>query len=223
MADYVQIIDAIALFADLPAPTRHALMAIAIPRKRAAGSTIQIQGEPAEAMYLVATGRVKIYRLSVGGREQVLNVISAGGMFNAVPIFDAGPCPASAEALSDVVLLVLPRQALLDLVERHPPLARALLGEFTTRLRHLVDLVDTLALHTVQGRLARLLLDQAQAAERGEPVVPTTQVQMAAHLGTVREMIGRTLKSFEALGLIHVDRSDVTVADREGLERQAEL
>jgi CRP-like cAMP-binding protein len=223
MAGSLHTIEQFPLFADLPAPTLQSLAAIVAPLQRPAGTTIQLQGEPAEAMYLVAAGRVKIYRLSAGGREQVLNVIGAGGMFNAVPIFDGGPCPASADTLSDTVLLVLPRRALLECVDRHPLLARAFLAEFTGRMRHLVDLVDTLALHTVQGRLARLLLDQAAAAERGEAIVPITQAQMAAHLGTVREMVGRTLKSFEALGLIRMDRSAISVIDREGLERQAEL
>lgn len=219
----LQIIDRIPLFAALPDESVQALTALAVPIDRPAGVTIQLQGEPAEAMYLVSAGRVKIYRLSAAGREQILNVIGPGGMFNAVPIFDGGPCPASAEALSDVTLLVLPRQALLDCVDRHPALARAFLAEFTGRMRHLVDLVDTLALHTVQGRLARLLLDQAAAAERGEAVAPITQAQIAAHLGTVREMVGRTLKSFEALGLIRIERSAISVIDRAGLERQAEL
>jgi CRP/FNR family cyclic AMP-dependent transcriptional regulator len=108
-------------------------------------------------------------------------------------------------------------------VEAHPALARALLREFTGRLRHLVDLVDTLALHTVQGRLAGLLLAQAEAAERGEPVLPLTQAEMAAQLGTVREMVGRTLKSFEALGLIRIERGAIQLLDREGLAQQREL
>jgi CRP-like cAMP-binding protein len=87
-------------------------------------------------------------------------------------------------------------------------------------MRHLVNLVDELALHTVQGRLAGLLLAQAAAAERGETAPPLTQAEMAAHLGTVREMIGRTLKTFEALGLVRVERGQITILDRAGLEAQ---
>jgi len=209
--------------AQLPDAALDALAAVAVPLDRLAGTTIQLEGDPVEAMYVVVAGRVKISRFSAGGREQVLNMIGPGGHFNTVPIFDGGPCPANAEAASDVALLVLPRAALLQAVDAHPALARALLREFTGRLRHLVDLVDTLALHTVQGRLAGLLLEQAEAAERGEPVFPLTQAEMAARLGTVREMVGRTLKSFEALGLIQVDRGAITVVSREGLEAQREL
>jgi len=199
-----------------------ALAAIAIPVKQSAGAIIQLEGDPAEAMYVVAQGRVKIARIGSNGREQVLNVIAAGGHFNTVPMFDGGACPANAEALTDVELLALPRDALLPVVGQHPALALALLKEFTGRLRHLVNLVDELALHTVQGRLAGLLLEQAAAAERGEPAPPLTQAEMAARLGTVREMVGRTLKSFEALGLIRLDRGQITILDRTGLEAQRE-
>jgi CRP-like cAMP-binding protein len=199
-----------------------ALARIATSFQRQAGAMIQFEGDLAEVMYIVAEGRVKIARIGANGREQVLNVIPAGGHFNTVPIFDGGPCPANAEALTDVTLLMLPRDALLGVVEQHPPLALALLREFTGRLRHLVNLVDELALHTVQGRLAGLLLDQAEAAERGVSTAPLTQAEMAARLGTVREMIGRTLKTFEVLGLIRLDRGQITILDRVGLAAQRE-
>ena len=207
---------------DLPEAAIAALARIAAPIQRPAGTVIQVEGDPAEAMYIVASGRVKITRIGAGGREQVLNVIPRGGHFNTVPMFDNGPCPANAEAITEVHLLVLPRAAIQRVVEEHPPLALALLREFTGRLRHLVDLVDNLALHTVQGRVAGLLLDQAEAAERGQEVVPLTQADMAARIGTVREMVGRTLKTFEALGLIRIERGAISVVDREGLARQRE-
>jgi CRP-like cAMP-binding protein len=213
---------AVSFCADLPEPTIKALAEIATPLERQAGTIIQIEGDAAEVMYVVASGRVKIARIGLNGREQVLNVIGPGGHFNTVAMFDGGTCPANAEALADVTLLVLPREALLRVVKQHPPLALTLLKEFTGRLRHLVNLVDELALHSVQGRLAGMLLAQAEAAERGEVVPPLTQAEMAAHLGTVREMVGRTLKSFEALRLIQLDRGQITILDRAGLEMQRE-
>ena len=208
--------------ANLPEPALHALAAIAVPARNSAGSMIQLEGDPAVVMYIVVAGRVKIARVGANGREQVLNIISSGGHFNTVPIFDGGACPANAEALTNVELLALPRDPLLALVEQQPALALALLSEFTGRLRHLVNLVDELSLHTVQGRLAGLLLDQAAAAERGEAGAPLTQAEMAARLGTVREMVGRTLKSFEALGLLRLDRGTITLLDRARLEAQRE-
>ena len=202
--------------------TLHALARIATPSQRPAGTMIQLEGEPADAMYIVTQGRVKVTRLSTRGREQVLFVAIAGQHFNAVPVFDGGPCPANAEALTDVSLLALPAAALRRVIEEHPPLASAFLAEFGTQLRHLVNLVDRLALHTVQGRLARLLVEQAEAAAPGKTLPPLTQSDMAARLGTVREMVARTLKGFEVQGLIRLDHGVITVLDKQGLAAQAE-
>jgi CRP/FNR family cyclic AMP-dependent transcriptional regulator len=199
-----------------------ALAAIATGVQRPVGTLIQLEGDPAEAMYIVARGRVKIARIGANGREQVLNVIPAGGHFNTVPMFDGGACPANAQALTDVQLLILPREELLQVVAAHPPIALALLKEFAGRLRHLVQLVDDLSLHTVQERLAGLLLEQAEAAERGDAQPALTQAEMAARLGTVREMVGRALKTFEVLGLIRLDRGAIMLLDRTGLAAQRE-
>lgn len=222
MEDRYTLLRQISFCADLPDPTIDSLAAIAVSLRRPAGTLIQLEGDPADAMYIVAQGRVKIARVATSGREQVLHILTPGQHFNAVAVFDGGPCPANAEALTDVLLLALPRDAMQRVVEQHPPLALALLREFTGRLRHLVNLVEDLALHTVQARLAGLLLSQAEAAERGEAVSSLTQAEMAAHLGTVREMVGRTLKNFESLGLIQIERGVITLLDREGLEAQRE-
>ncbi|HEU5012538.1 MAG TPA: Crp/Fnr family transcriptional regulator [Roseiflexaceae bacterium] len=222
METHRTILQRVSFCAGLPDATIAALARIAALRERTTGSIIQIEGEPAEAMYIVARGRVKISRISHQGREQVLNVIEPGGHFNTVPIFDGGPCPANAEALTDVMLLALPRDPLLRVAEENAVLALALLREFTGRLRHLVNLIDELSLHTVQGRLAGLLIAQAKAAERGEATPPLTQAEMAARLGTVREMVARTLKSFEALGLISLERGVITIHDRAGLVKMRE-
>jgi CRP-like cAMP-binding protein len=222
MNQHVAVLRQVSFCADLDETTVKALAVIAVPIQRGAGTIMQLEGEPAEAMYIVVQGRVKIARVSANGREQVLHVAGAGHHFNTVPLFDGGPCPANAEALTDVQLLALPRIPFLQVVEHHPGLALALLREFTGRLRHLVNLVDDLSLHTVQGRLAQLLLTQAAAAERGDEVPAMTQAEIAGHLGTVREMVARTLKSFEVLGLIQIERGSITVLDRAGLAAQAE-
>ncbi|MBK9713993.1 MAG: Crp/Fnr family transcriptional regulator [Kouleothrix sp.] len=222
IAERAALLRRVGFCAGLPDEALAALAAIAMPLRRPAGSFVQFEGDPAEAMYVIVQGHVKIARSSAGGREQVLNVLGPGAHFNTVPMFDGGTCPANAQALTDAALLALPRERLLGVVEQHPPLALALLKEFTGRLRHMVNLVDELSLHTVQGRLAGLLLAQAEAAERGEHAPPLTQAEMAARLGTVREMVGRALKTFEALGLLALDRGTITVLDRAGLAAQHE-
>jgi CRP-like cAMP-binding protein len=199
-----------------------ALGAIAVERRVDRGQLITIENTPAEAMYLIVEGRVKISRYSPEGREQIMYTAETGGHFNTVPVFDDRPCPATTEALVPTTLLVLYRDDVRALIERYPEIATALLTEFATRLRHLVGLVEDLALHTVHGRLAKLLLQQAEAAERGAARPPMTQAEMAAHLGTVREMIGRTLKSFELAGLIELDRGAIRILDRQALRERAE-
>lgn len=200
-----------------------ALASRAVPMRVERGAMITLEGEPAEAMYLVVEGRVKVVRYSAEGREQIMHLAERGDHFNTVPMFDGGPCPASSQALQSTMLLVLRRVDLLDLIEQYPDLSIALLHEFAGRLRMLVGLVEDLALHTVHGRLAKLLLQQAQAAEHGSPRPPMTQAEMAAHLGTVREMVARALKSFEAGGLISLDRGAIRILDREGLRERTEM
>lgn len=220
MDERLELLRQVAFCRALPDATLRALAAIGVPLQRQAGATLQLEGDPAEAMFVVLRGRVKIARLAARGREQVLMVVGAGQHFNAVPIFDGGTCPANAEALTDVELLALPGFALLRVVGEHPQLALALLQEFTGRLRHMVHLVDELALHSVQGRVAQLLQAQAEAAEQGAAIEPLTQAEMAARIGTVREMVARTLKGFEIQGLIRIERGTITVLDRAGLAAQ---
>ncbi|MGC8801232.1 Crp/Fnr family transcriptional regulator [Chloroflexus sp.] len=206
----------------LPESTVQALATIAYPCSYSSGAVIVLAGEPPQAMYAIVAGRVKLVRVALNGREQIVNVMGAGQHFNTVPIFDHGPCPVNVQAITDVDLLVLPIDAMRRLVAEHPPLAMALLREFAGRLRHMVNLIDNIALHSVQGRLAQLLLNRAIASEQGEIVAPLTQAEMAAMIGTVREMVSRTLHQFEAQGLIRIERGAIVICDREGLVACAE-
>jgi CRP-like cAMP-binding protein len=213
----IELLPRVSFCADLSPEAIAALGRAMRTVKRSAGASILLQGEPAEAMYVVASGRVKVCRASPRGREQVLHTAGPGDHFNLVPMFEGGACPASVEAITDVTLLALPRERLHALIRKHPDLALALLKELATYLRRMVELVDDLALRTVQGRLAGLLLSLAEAVDRGEDVPPLTQAEMASRLGTVREVVSRSLRSLEAAGLVSVDRGDITVLDRDGL------
>ncbi|HWQ14530.1 MAG TPA: Crp/Fnr family transcriptional regulator [Roseiflexaceae bacterium] len=223
MAVDIQVIRRVPLFAGLAPEVQVALAGIGVPLRRPAGATLFLEGDPAAGLYIVVEGRVKIMRTSAAGREQVLHVFGPGQHFNHVPVFDGGPCAADAVAQTEVTLALLPSDALRELVARSGSLAMMFLTELSGRLRQMVNLVDNLALHSVQGRLAGLLLAQADAAERGEPVHALSQAEMAARLGTVREMIGRSLKTFESLGLVEINRGSIVVVDREGLAQQAEM
>ncbi|HYF65520.1 MAG TPA: Crp/Fnr family transcriptional regulator [Herpetosiphonaceae bacterium] len=216
------IISQVSFARRLPDPVLAALEGASSERMIERGALITLEGEPAEAMYVVAAGRVKVVRHSLEGREQILHIVEPLDHFNTVPIFGGGACPATTEALLPTRLLAFPRDQMRRLAQDHSELAMALLGEFANRLRGMVGLVENLALHTVNGRLARLLLQQAAAAEQGQPQPMLTQAEMAAHIGSVREMVGRALKAFEAAGLISLDRGVIQILDRERLAAQAD-
>jgi CRP/FNR family transcriptional regulator len=183
------------------------------------GDPVFLEGYPCEGLYVVKSGRVRVYKISPEGREQVLLIAGPGDTFNEVPVFDGGPNPASVEALEPTVLLLLPRSALLRMVETHPQLGRAFMRTFAMRLRQLVGLVEELSFKTVTGRVARILLEQlpASAGEGGRPPPRLTQREIAAMAGTAREVAGRALKALELQGAIRIERGRIVIVDRERL------
>lgn len=186
-------------------------------RSYSRGELILLEGEDCPGVYLVQKGFVKILRSSEEGRTQTLAILGPGHPFNEVPAVDGGPNPASAEALTDAVVYVISRADFLRIMERHPQVSQAVLVSFAARLRQMVELASDLSLRTVPQRLAKLLLDQAHAAGQ------MTQHEMAARLGTVREVVGRALRALTDEGLIRIEGSRIVITDRVGLQRRAGL
>ena len=212
-------------FAELPDQVLAALAGVAALRRFARGQVIFLEGEPCAGLCIVAEGDVKIFKVSAQGREQILHRVATGGTFNDVAALDGGPNPASAAAASDAVLLIIGRHDIRRLAQAHPVLAWALIESIARRTRHMVEMVEDLALRSVKARLAKLLLAEAERSaapaeiDRSQMV---TQAEMAARLGTVREMIGRALRDLADEGLIALDRYRIVVTDRQGLMRASE-
>ncbi len=215
----IETLRRVSLFADLPERTLAHLARVAIRRTYEPDETIILEGAPCQAAYFVAEGHVRASRVSLEGREQVLARLGPGQGFNTVPPFRAeGVNHATVRSVGRVTVYAVAKADLLRLVREDATLALALLGDFADRLDHLTDLVEDLSLRTVRGRLAHFLLEQAEA---GEVAANWTQTEIAARLGTVREMISRTLRSFAEAGLIRIDRQRIVLLDREGLETEA--
>jgi len=192
---------------------------VAVRRVYAPGEIVIFEGDPCQAAYFIAEGQVRVYRLSPGGREQVLARLGPGQAFNTVPPFKPhGVNHATVEALTPTILYAVNSEDFRRLVGECAELALAILQDFARRLDHLTDLVEDLSLRTVRGRLARFLLDHAEA---GGVTRRWTQEEIAAHLGTVRDMVGRTLRAFADAGLVRMERQRVVLLDREGLEAEA--
>ncbi len=203
-----------------PAPLAE-MVARSTRRSYPAQATIFLEGDPVAGLYLVVEGVVKISRFSKEGREQILHLIPRGDTFNDVAVLDGGPNPATAIAHTDVVVSRLARTDLQAIALRHPDLAWALIESLARRARHLVGLVQDLSMRNVRGRLARLLLEQAQSA--GDESIPRmlTQEEMASHLGTVREVVGRALRGLASNGIIQFDRHRIVILDAERLAEEA--
>lgn len=219
--DHVQL-RKITLFTSLPARTLDRIAEVVCPQHVLAGKQILLAGDLCTTVYFVAAGTVRVYQLSVEGREQVLVHLGPGQTLNVVPALletEAARNLSSAEALTDVMLYAIPRADFLRLLDRCPELATAVLRNFAARLAHLTDLVADLSLRTVRARLARFLLEQSDA----KAPVRWTHAEIAARIGSVRVIVSRTLRDFAAEGILNVRRQRITVADRDALIREAAL
>ena len=202
-----------------------ALAAAAVQRRYGRGQVIFLEGDPCAGLYVVAEGEAKIFKLSPQGREQILHRLGPGETFNDVAVLDGGPNPASAAAITDVAVCIITRADIQRIAQSHPALAWALIESIARRARHLVAMVEDLSLRSVKARLARLLLAEAGRSDGASEIDRShmvTQAELAARLGTVREMIGRALRDLADERLIVFDRHRIVIADRERLAAVAE-
>lgn len=181
------------------------------------GDQIMYEGEQPPGLFAILQGRVRLSCTAPDGREQVLDMVGEGEIFNMVPIFDGQPNHTNARAMSPVECLLLPRKEMLALLRAHPDLALAALHAMAGQLRELVGLVEDLAFRSVRARLARQLL--AEAAEGSAEI---THQELAERTGTVREMAGRALRRLSQEGLVRLERGRVIVLDAEGLAEVVE-
>lgn len=192
---------------------------VAHARTYAPGEVIILEGHPCQAAYFIAEGKMRASRLSPGGREQVLAQLGPGQAFNTVPPFrPQGANHATVRALTPATLYVILADDLRRLVGECPELALSIIRDFANRLDHLTNLVEDLSLRTVRGRLARFLLEHVEETTSQR----WTQEEIAAHLGTVRDMVGRTMRAFASAGLVRMDRQRIVLLDRQRLEEEAQ-
>jgi len=182
-----------------------------------AGELIFLEDDPAAGLHLVAVGRCKVYRLSERGREHVLATLGPGDSCNEVPVVDGGPNPANLASLENATVWVISEEALSRLRRQYPVLNEMIIKNLAMRCRQLVQRVYNLSFLSVTGRLATFLLQQSD--ERNElSRRHWTQDEIAAHLDTVREMVGRALKELQEAEFIVIDRHRIEILDREGLK-----
>lgn len=207
------------LFREVSQEALEAWCAAISVRQYTSGQTIFLAGDPCERLYLVDQGFVILYHLSPEGREYILDYIGPGRALNLAAALDGRPEITSARAVDEARLLVLSRHEMMHLFQRHGDLALAAARQLARETRRLSEIASGLALDPVRKRLAAFLLEQAEHAPSPEH---WTQERIAAHIGTVRDVVGRVLREFAAMGLIRRERGQLVILDRERLKQEAE-
>ena len=213
-------------FDGIPPEVQERIAASAVPRHFAAGQVIYIEGEPAEALYLLERGWVKATRMSRDGREQAMLFLESGEIFGDIAVFSGTTYPGTVVALEDVDVWTIPADEFLELTKQYPALAMAVIRHLSGRVLHYISLVEDLSLRNVEARLANTLLQHAEVRE-GKLIVPrrdwTTFDEMAVRLGTVRDVLSRGLKTLEADGLLRVEKQAIVLLDPKGLAERGKL
>jgi CRP/FNR family transcriptional regulator len=174
-------------------------------------------------LYIVVSGRVRIFKAALNGREHVLTVEGPGASVAELPVFDGGNYPASGSAMEKAEVLFVSRADIRAICLERPEVSLKMLQVVGTRLRRLVGIIEELSFTTVRHRLISWLLRQAategRATERGTVFsLNASHQELAAQIGTVRELISRNLARLQAQSLIEMNGREITLLDKEGLE-----
>src|SRR5579864_1490930 len=210
------------LFASLTQKEMQSLVGRVTQRHFQRGEMLFSEGDSCTGLFLVALGKIRIFKLSSSGREQVLAIEGPGSSFAELPVFDGGVYPASASALEDAEVLFISRKDFHNYCHEHPDVALKVLAVVGSRLRRLVGIIEDLSFTTVRHRLIALILRLTQtsgaASKDGVHVELTkTHQDLAAELGTVRELVSRNLSRLQAEGFILVEGRKIVVKDLPGL------
>jgi CRP/FNR family transcriptional regulator len=210
------------LFATLPDADLRRVADLAVSRRFSKKEAVFREGDRADGFFIVGSGKVKVFKLSGEGKEQILHVLEAGQTFAEAVIFEGGVYPAHAEALTDADLLFLPKRPFVDLLERTPGVAVRMLASLSRWLKRMTDLAESLSLRDVETRLVFYLSEELKA--RGIPPkdgaeldLPIGKNVLASRLGTVPETFSRTLKKLQDDGLIEVRGKRIRIVSAERL------
>ena len=209
-----------ALFSVLSDAELASLAKRTLVRSYAASELIFSEGENCAGFYIVSKGRVRIFKISPGGREQVLALEGPGKSIAEIPVFDGGPYPASGAALERSELLFISRQDFHALCMEYPEISFKILQAVGARLRKLVGIIEELSFTTVRHRLISWILRQAKSRDGLRFMLGASHQEMAAQIGTVRELVSRNLARLQAQGFIEINGREVTILDLNGLEEE---
>jgi CRP/FNR family transcriptional regulator, dissimilatory nitrate respiration regulator len=189
------------------------------------GESIFQQGSTATGFFVVKTGRVKIFKVSANGKEQIIHLVNVGENFAEVPALDGKYFPASATAIEATETIFFPRMAFLDLLHQYPDIAINMLISLSQHLRNQSKLIEELSFKNVPQRLASYLLILSNRVELAVPNHPNSvdldlsKSQLAAALGTIPATLSRAFYRLSSEGMINVNGSQIELLDRDRLHK----
>jgi len=212
-------ITSISLFEGLTEEQRTSLSRIALHRSYNKGQVIFSEGDEGSGFYVVISGRVKVFKLSSEGKEQILHIFGPGDPFGEVSVFSGTVFPACADAFEESSVLYFPREGFIRLTREDPSLSLNMLAVLSKRLRMLAALVDSLSLKEVPERLAaHLLYLSTSKNDSSEIELDISKGQLAGLLGTIPETLSRIFTKMAREGLLRSEGSRIVILDRPGLE-----
>lgn len=218
MKNKQQVIAESILFQGIPFSQLTEVAAIAFTKTVQRGEAIFFEGDEGIGFYMVAEGKVKIFKSSLEGKEQILHIFGPGEPFGEVPVFHGRPFPANAVALSNCTLLFFPRSEFIRLVHDNPSLALNMLAVLSMRLRRFATQIEHLSLKEVPGRLASHLLYLVEEQGENQVTLDIPKGQLASLLGTSPETLSRIFAKMSDEGLIQVQGKVITIVDIERLQ-----
>lgn len=222
MENIIAIMSETPLFGGLSGEQLKKIKGIAVTKSYDRGQPIFWEGDQGTGFYIVVNGKVKVYKVSPEGKEQILHIYGPGQPFGEVPVFTGDHFPASAQAVMKSRLLYFPRQGFIDLISSNPSLALNMLAVLSMRLRQFTVQVENLSLKEVPGRLATYLIYLSKEQEGTTTVtLPLSKGQLASLLGTIPETLSRIFNKMSAQGLIEVRGSQIHLLQLAGLEELA--
>ena len=214
------------LFAGLREEELKRIRAVAIPKQVGKKEILFSEGKEAKGFYVILSGKIKLYKISPEGKEQILHVVSAPDAFAEAALFLEGTYPAFAEALSDSQLLFFPKREFIQLIEKNPQLSINMIVSLSQFLKKFASLIEELSLKEVSSRIAKYLIDLSlkqfkEGKSSKEVELDLSKTQLASKLGTISETLSRTLAKMKGKGIIDVEKNRIHILNREALEELA--
>jgi len=200
---------------ELNSSEREAIKPLFFDKALRRGEMAFLEGEPADTLYVLITGVVKIFKTSANGKEQIISISTPHEVLNDTSIFDGGPNPVSAQAMSSITLYGIKKDKLELMLKQYPKITLSIIKILSERTRRLLTLIEDLSFKHVIGRVGKILLEHTGDNNAKQRL---TQQEMAAIAGTAREVVARSLKTLEERGVVKIDRHRILIIDKPALE-----